>query len=168
MTKRDKDDESADPRVAATGKISGTMVAALAIGIPLVLVLKSPVVVFWVICGAALAIAGVWLSGQSKAGESKAKKIADLEATIEDLKERLENVEVINHYETRRDDPCRACPGGGVRGRGVGSAGDRIFHGGKVALTKSKRLKSPISIPQSPIASLPMIIAVFSTSVYYC
>jgi hypothetical protein len=79
--------------------------AALAIGIPRVLVLKSPVAVFWVICGAALAIAGVWLSGQSKAGQSKtvesnAKKIADPEAMIEDLKERLENVEVINHYET--------------------------------------------------------------------
>ena len=95
-----KDSESSsDPRIAATSKISGSMVAALAICIPLVAILRSPVVVFAVIGGAGIAIAAVWLSSRSKESVTKSKQIAALESTIEDLKERLECVEVINHYE---------------------------------------------------------------------
>lgn len=94
------EERSADPRVAATSQISGTTIAALAICIPLVAILKSPIVAFVVIGGAALAIASVWLTGRSKTESLKSEEITKLEATIKDLQERLENVEVINRYET--------------------------------------------------------------------
>ena len=102
MAKRDKKKagKSADPRVEATSEIGSYLIAGLAICIPLVAILKSPLIVVVVVGGAALAIAGIWRSGNSKEVESKSKRIADLESTIEDLKERLENVEVINRYET--------------------------------------------------------------------
>jgi hypothetical protein len=95
----DEEEKSSDPRVVATSAISGGMVAALAVCIPLVAILRSPMVVFVVIGGAALAIAGVWNSGKSKGKVKKSTEIAALESTIEDLKERLENVEVMNRFE---------------------------------------------------------------------
>ena len=52
-----------------------------------------------VIGGAAFAITGVWFFGRSKVVATHSKEIAELETTIADLKERLENVEVINRYE---------------------------------------------------------------------
>ena len=88
-----------DPRVLATRSISGSAVALLAISIPLVAILKSAVLPFVVIGGAALAIAGVWFFGRSKVVATHSKEIAALEATIKDLGERLENVEVMSRYE---------------------------------------------------------------------
>lgn len=103
MAKRKRDgasEEPADPRVQATKEIGGYLVAALAISIPLVAILENPLVVAMVVAGAAVATAGVWFFGNTKAVETKSHRIAELESTIEDLKERLENVEVINRYET--------------------------------------------------------------------
>ena len=42
--------------------------------------------------------AGVWFFGRSKVVSTHTKEIAELETAIADLKERLENVEVINRY----------------------------------------------------------------------
>ena len=96
---RDDKNQPSDPRVAATGAIAGATVGALAVCIPMVVVLKNPAVAFVVVGGAALAIAGVWFSGRSKIEAAKQKQIASLESTIEELRERLDNVEVINRYE---------------------------------------------------------------------
>ena len=97
--KRDEKERS-DPRVAATSSIGvGTIVALVAL-VVLFGITRSPSIAFVVIGGAALAIAGNWIFGRSKTEAAKSTEIAKLEATIEDLKERLENVEVINRYET--------------------------------------------------------------------
>ena len=99
MADSDKNEDKPDPRVAATSVIAGTSVGMLAICIPLVAVMKNPIFPFVVVGGAALAIAGVWYFGRNQGAATQSKEIATLESTIEDLKERLENVEVINRYE---------------------------------------------------------------------
>ncbi|MGI9243380.1 MAG: hypothetical protein ACR2RV_21455 [Verrucomicrobiales bacterium] len=102
MADPDENDEKKpiDPRVAATSAISGSTIAILGVCIPLVAILKSPLIVFFALGGAALAIAGVWYSGRSKEVASKSKEIAALSATVEELKARLDDVEVINRFET--------------------------------------------------------------------
>ena len=99
-TEKDEEKGPADPRVAATSAISGSTIAILAVCIPLVAILKSPMIVLFVLAGAALAIVGVWNSGRSKEVATKSKEIEALNATVEDLKARLEDVEVINRFET--------------------------------------------------------------------
>ncbi len=79
--------------------------ALLAVSIPLVAILKSAVLPFVVIGGAALAIAGVWFFGRSKVVATHSKEIAALEATIKDLGDRLENVEVMNRFEASLSEP---------------------------------------------------------------
>ena len=103
MAKRDKkeDDKHSDPRVEATSAIGGHLIAALAICIPLVVITKNPMIVLMVAGGAAVAISGIWYFGKSKEVETKSQRIEELESTIEDLTERLENVEVMNHYEEK-------------------------------------------------------------------
>ena len=101
MGKEDKDEEKpSDPRVAATGAISGATIGALAVCIPIVAITRSPMIAMLVVGGAAVAIAGIWISGRSKEVAAKSEQIENLESTIKDLQERLENVEVINRYET--------------------------------------------------------------------
>ena len=89
-----------DPRVLATRSIGGTTIAALAMCIPMVAIMKSLVLPFAVIAGSAVAIGCVWFFGRSKVVATHSKEIEALEETVDDLKERLENVEVMNRYET--------------------------------------------------------------------
>ena len=108
-----------DPRVLATRSISGSALGMLAICIPLVAILKSPVLPFVVIGGAAFAIAGVWFFGRSKVVATHSKEIASLEATVEELTERLESVEVMSRYEATLGEDAGELSGNRSMGRAV-------------------------------------------------
>ena len=99
MEKRnlEEHDKPTDLKVEANNNFP---IAALAIGLLLLVILKNPLVVLMLISAAAAVIAAVWLARNPHSDESKSDHIADLESTIADLEERLENVEIINHYET--------------------------------------------------------------------
>lgn len=88
-----------DPRVRATRSIGNSAIAMLALSIPLCAILHSAVLPFAVIGGAAVAMASVWLFGRPKVVATHSKEIAALEATIMELRERLDDVEVISRYE---------------------------------------------------------------------
>ena len=88
-----------DPRVVATRTICRWTIPILALCIPLVGILKEPILPFLVIGGASLAISSVWFFGRSKVVATHSKEIDALEQTVEDLKNRLEGVEVRNRFE---------------------------------------------------------------------
>ena len=88
-----------DPRVAATRSILKGSIVMFVICVPLVAILRSPILPFLVVGGSALAIAGVWFFGRSKIVASHAKEIDALERTVNELKERLDGVELRNRFE---------------------------------------------------------------------
>ena len=93
------DRKTPDPRVVATRAICRWTLPILAVCIPLVALLKSPILPFLVIGGASLSISSVWFFGRSKVVATHSKEIDVLEKTVEELKSRLDGVEVRNRYE---------------------------------------------------------------------
>jgi hypothetical protein len=71
----------------------------IALCIPMVVFLKSPLLPFLVIGGAALGISSVWFFGRSKVVATHSNEIDALEKAVADLTDRLGDVEVRNRYE---------------------------------------------------------------------
>jgi hypothetical protein len=98
-----------DRRLLATSTIMGSMVGALALCIPLCWITNTAYLPILAIGGAALATASVWIFGKPVDPDGASKlQIAELETTIADLRERLENVEVMSRYEATLVDTPRA------------------------------------------------------------
>jgi len=70
--------------------------------IPMVFVTKDATLPIWVAGASGVGILAVWLFGKPAPPkmEEQKKMITELQSTVEDLKERLENVEVMNRYES--------------------------------------------------------------------
>jgi len=98
-----------DRRLLATSTIMGSTLAVLGLCIPLCWITGLNELPLWAIAGSAISTAAVWLFGRPKDPEVEAvpkKKLLALEETVGELRERLENLEVINRYEgTLGEDP---------------------------------------------------------------
>ena len=91
-----------DRRLLATFGILGAGVAMMGLSIPICIVDGSLTVALCAIGATALSTGAVWLFGKpEEIDKTQSKKIAELESTLTELKERLENVEVINRFETK-------------------------------------------------------------------
>jgi len=91
-----------DRRLVATFGIMGAALGMLALCIPLCMITDNDALPLWTIASSAVATLGVWFFGKPKAiDERQRKEIKELQTTIVELKERLENVEVMNRFETK-------------------------------------------------------------------
>lgn len=100
MARKSVSKNTDDPRPKAVGQIWAAAVGMLAICIPLCAVLRSAILPFFVIAGAALATLYIW-SASSRNQEPPEDEAESLRAKIKELEDRLANVEVINRFEDR-------------------------------------------------------------------
>lgn len=89
-----------DARPDAIGRVWGISLAMLGICIPLCVLLKSAALPIIVIGAAALVSMLIWQS-ESRKNAAADKDAEALRARIQELEERLANVEVINSFEER-------------------------------------------------------------------
>ena len=89
-----------DRRLVATGIIAATSLGMMALSVPLCWLTGSMLLAYLTIGGSALSIAGVWAFGRPRNPGVAAKEVAKLQATIDGLRERLENVEAMNRFES--------------------------------------------------------------------
>lgn len=97
---KSQDQIKGDARPDAIGQVWGTAVGMLAICIPLCVLLKSAALPIIVICAAGLVSMYVWKNEPRKTATADQEAEA-LRARIQELEERLANVEVINSFEER-------------------------------------------------------------------
>lgn len=97
-----------DPRIEALETIWWGAVAMLAICIPLCTVLRGPAMAYAVVIGAAAASIGVWATGARKRRGVQMAKESELEkenvmlkAKLEEIEERLANMETMSRFEMR-------------------------------------------------------------------
>jgi hypothetical protein len=91
-----------DRRLLATFAILGTELGILTLCIPLCPITGIDSLPIWSIVASAIAISSVWFFGKpTEVDKEQTKQIAELKATMLELKERVENVEVIDRFETK-------------------------------------------------------------------
>jgi hypothetical protein len=113
-----------DPRVVATKTVCRGALAMLALCIPLVAILKSPILPFLVIGCATLGISSVWFFGRSKVVATHSKEIDVLEKAVEEMQGRLEGVEVRNRFEEALAEKELGAASEDSGGRVMGEAAD--------------------------------------------
>jgi len=103
-----KEEVAKDPRIEALETIWWGAVAMLAICIPLCSVLRGPAMAYAVVVGAAAASIGVWATGARKRRVAEVAKESELEkenerlkSKLEEMEERLGNVETMSRFEMR-------------------------------------------------------------------
>lgn len=88
----------------ATSTIMVTTLGSLSLCIPLCFITGLNTLPLWAIAGSALSTAAVWIFGKPKDPEVEAvakQRVGELEATVTELRERLENMEVIHRFEDK-------------------------------------------------------------------
>jgi len=89
-----------DFRVVSTAAVSGATIAMMGICIPLVAITQMVTLPLFVLGASALSVSAIWFFGSKKPQDNQSSsKIEELENTVNDLKQRLENVETISHFE---------------------------------------------------------------------
>lgn len=103
-----------DRRMVATIAIMGSALGMLALCVPLCLIVDMDSLPIWTIVSAAVATSSVWFFGKPKeVDEKQTKDIKALQASLQEMKERLENVEVMNRYEATLAEKTLAKPDSG-------------------------------------------------------